>query len=52
MKQDRDTYLRRALAQQLLLLDRLEVSFGDGIRGSGYCAACALLVKVAERCNT
>jgi hypothetical protein len=28
VERDRDTYLRRALAQQLLLLDRLEITFG------------------------
>jgi hypothetical protein len=28
VERDRDSYLRRPLAQQLLLLDRLEVTFG------------------------
>jgi hypothetical protein len=46
---DRDSYLRRALAQQLLLLDRLEVTFGRMAFEDRDTAAGALLVKVAER---
>jgi hypothetical protein len=40
---------RRALAQQLLLLDRLEVAFGKMAFEDRDTAAGALLVKVAER---
>ncbi len=46
---DRDSYLRRCLAQQLLLLDRLEVTFGKMAFEDRDTAAGALLVKVAER---
>jgi hypothetical protein len=46
---DRAAYLRRALAQQLLLLDRLEVTFGQMAFEDRDTAAGALLVKVAER---
>jgi DNA-binding transcriptional MerR regulator len=49
VERDRDTYLRRALAQQLLLLDRLEVTFGRMAFEDRDTAAGALLVKVAER---
>jgi hypothetical protein len=46
---DRDNYLRRCLARQLLLLDRLEVTFGKLAFEDRDTAAGALLVKVAER---
>lgn len=49
VERDRDTYLRRALAQQLLLLDRLEVTFGRMAFEERDTAAGALLVKIAER---
>ncbi len=49
VEKDRDTYLRRALAQQLLLLDRLEVVFGRMGFEDRDTAAGALLVKCAER---
>jgi hypothetical protein len=49
VEKDRDTYLRRALAQQLLLLDRLEVTFGRMAFEDRDTAAGALLVKIAER---
>jgi hypothetical protein len=46
---DRDVYLRRALAQQLLLLDRIEVEFSKMAFEDHDTAAGALLVKAAER---
>ena len=46
---DRDNYLRRALAQQLLLLDRIEVEFSKMAFEDHDTAAGALLVKAAER---
>ena len=49
VERDRDQYLSRALAQQLLLLDRLEVTFGKMAFEDRDTAAGALLVKVAER---
>jgi hypothetical protein len=49
VERDRDSYLRRTLAQQLLLLDRLEVTFGRMAFENRDTAAGALLVKVAER---
>ncbi len=49
---DRDSYLRRCLAQQLLLLDRLEVTFGKMAFDDRDTAAATLLVKVAERRST
>jgi hypothetical protein len=49
IERDRDTYLRRALAQQLLLLDRIEVEFAKMAFEDHDTAAGALLVKAAER---
>ncbi len=46
---DRDKYLKRALAMQLLQLDELEVAFRDKAIVDRDCAAGMLLVKVAER---
>jgi hypothetical protein len=52
VEQDRDRYLKHALAQQLLLLDRLEVTFGKKAFEERDTVAGALLVKVAERRST
>jgi hypothetical protein len=49
VEQDRDRFLKHALAQQLLLLDRLEVVFSKKAFEDRDTAAGALLVKVAER---
>jgi hypothetical protein len=46
---DRDRYLKRALAMQLLQLDELEVAFRDKAIVDRDVAAGVLLVKVAER---
>jgi hypothetical protein len=46
---DRNGYLRRCLAQQLLMLDRLEVTFGRMAFEDRDTTAGALLVEVAER---
>jgi|SRR5215471_16139395 len=46
---DRDKYLKRALAMQLLQLDELEVTFRDKAIVDRDVAAGVLLVKVAER---
>ena len=46
---DRDKYLKRALAMQLLQLDELEVAFRDKAIVDRDVAAGVLLVKVAER---
>src|SRR5215831_11692123 len=46
---DRDKYLKRALAMQLLQLDELEVAFRDKAIVDRDVVAGALLVKVAER---
>jgi hypothetical protein len=46
---DRDKYLKRALAMQLLQLDELEVAFRDKAIMDRDVAAGVLLVKVAER---
>jgi hypothetical protein len=46
---DRDKYLKRALAMQLLQLDQLEVAFRDKAFGDRDVPAGMLLVKVAER---
>src|SRR5215467_4132109 len=46
---DRDKYLKRALAMQLLQLDELEVAFRDKAIRDHDVAAGVLLVKVAER---
>jgi hypothetical protein len=48
VERDRDKYLRRALAQQLLLLDRLEVTFSNMAFEDHDTAAGALLVKVCR----
>jgi hypothetical protein len=49
MELDRDAYLKRTLALELMRLDQLEMAFeGKAIR-DGDVAAGALLVKVAER---
>jgi hypothetical protein len=49
MEVDRDRYLKRALAMQLLQLDELEVAFRDKAIVDRDVAAGVLLVKVAER---
>jgi hypothetical protein len=46
---DRDKYLKRALAMQLLQLDELEVAFRDKAIVDRDVASGVLLVKVAER---
>ena len=46
---DRDKYLKRALAMQLLQLDELEVAFRDKAVVDRDVASGALLVKIAER---
>jgi hypothetical protein len=46
---DRDKYLKRALAMQLLQLDELEVAFRNKAIMDRDVAAGVLLVKVAER---
>jgi hypothetical protein len=46
---DRDKYLKRALAMQLLQLDELEVAFREKAIVDRDVAAGVLLVKVAER---
>jgi hypothetical protein len=46
---DRDKYLKRALAMQLLQLDKLEVAFRDKAILDRDVGAGLLLVKVAER---
>ena len=46
---DRDQYLKRALAMQLLALDELEVAFRGKALVERDVAAGVLLVKVAER---
>jgi hypothetical protein len=49
MELDREAYLKRTLALELMRLDQLEMAFeGKAIR-DGDVAAGALLVKVAER---
>jgi DNA-binding transcriptional MerR regulator len=52
IEKDREKYLRRALAQQLLLLDRLEVAFSEMAFVDRGTATGAQLVKVAERRTT
>jgi hypothetical protein len=52
VERDRDKCLRRALAEQLLLLDRLEVTFGRMAFEDRDTAAGALLPKAAERRTT
>jgi len=49
---DRDKYLKRALAMQLLQLDELEVAFRDKAVVDRDVASGLLLVKVAERRST
>src|SRR5215472_17567035 len=49
MEVDRDRYLKRALAMQLLQLDELEVAFRDKAIVDRDVASGVLLVKVAER---
>jgi len=46
---DRDKYLKRALALQLLQLDELEIAFREKALMDREVAAGVLLVKVAER---
>src|SRR5215468_6125992 len=46
---DRDRYLKRALALQLLQLDQIEVAFREKAFGERDVASGMLLVKVAER---
>jgi hypothetical protein len=46
---DRDKYLKRALAMQLLQLDELEVAFREKAIVDHDVASGTLLVKVAER---
>jgi hypothetical protein len=46
---DRDKYLKRALALQLLQLDELEIAFREKALMDRDVAAGVLLVKVAER---
>src|SRR5262245_50960250 len=46
---DRDKYLKRVLAMQLLQLDELEVAFREKALTDRDVAAGVLLVKVAER---
>jgi hypothetical protein len=46
---DRDRYLKRALAMQLLQLDELEVAFRDKAIVDRDVASGALLVRIAER---
>jgi len=46
---DRDKYLKRALAMQLLQLDELEVAFRDKAIVDRDVAAGVLLVKVAQK---
>jgi hypothetical protein len=46
---DRNKYLKRALAMQLLQLDQLEVAFRDNAFEDRDVASGMLLVKVAER---
>src|SRR5262245_35765101 len=46
---DRDKYLKRTLALELLRLDELEVAFRDKAIADRDVAAGVLLVKVAER---
>jgi hypothetical protein len=48
---DRDQYLKRALALQLVQLDELEVVFREKAR-AGDTASGMLLVKIAERRST
>jgi hypothetical protein len=49
---DRDKYLKRALAMQLLQLDELEVAFRERAIVDRDAASGLLLIKVAERRST
>src|SRR5215831_7159269 len=46
---DRDTYLKRTLALELMRLDQLEMAFEGKALRDRDCAAGALMVKIAER---
>ena len=46
---DRDTYLRRTLALELIRLDQLEMAFEDKAIRDQDVAAGVLMVKIAER---
>jgi hypothetical protein len=49
MELDRDAYLKRTLALELMRLDQLEMAFESKAIREGDVAAGALLVKIAER---
>jgi hypothetical protein len=46
---DRDTYLKRTLALELMRLDQLEMAFESKALGDRDVASGALMVKIAER---
>src|SRR5215831_16914583 len=49
---DRDTFLKRMLAMELVELDELRQAFRDKALVDRDCAAGALMVKIAERTAT